>query len=49
MLIWTELPIVSLIIRSDNIFDIEVKKALAMHVIVHNLLTQNRNRLKFWI
>ena len=47
MLIWTELPIVSLIIGSDNIFDREVNRALAMHVIVHNLLI--RNRLKFWI
>ncbi len=38
-----------LIIGSDNIFNIFNKGALAMHVIAHNSLTQNRNRLKFWI
>ncbi len=38
-----------LIIRSDNIFNIEVNGALAIHVIVQNSLTQDRNRLKFWI
>ena len=42
LFIWTELPIVWLIIGSDNIFNIEVNGALAMHVIVHNLLTQIR-------
>ena len=35
--------------RSDNIFNIKVNGALAMHIIVHNLQTQNRNRLKFGI
>ncbi len=34
---------------ADNIFNIEANGALAMHVIVHNSLTQNQNRLKFWI
>ena len=37
--IWTELPIVWLIIGSDNIFNMEVNEALAMYVIVHNSLT----------
>ena len=34
LFIWTELPIVWLIIGSDNIFNIDVNRALAMHVIV---------------
>ncbi len=47
LFIWTELPIVWIIIGSDNIFNIEVNGVLAMHVIVHNSLTENRNKLKF--
>ena len=31
LFIWTELPIVWLIIGSDNIFNIEVNEALAIH------------------
>ena len=38
-----------LIIGSDNIFNMEVSGALAIYAIVHNLLTENRNMLKFWI
>ncbi len=49
LLIWTKLPIVWLIVGSDNIFNIEVNRALDIHVIVHNSLTQNQNRLKSWI
>ena len=37
-----------LIIGSDNIFNIEVNGASAIHVDVHNPLNPNRNRLKFW-
>ncbi len=47
LFIWTELPIIWLIIRSDSNFNIEVNGALEIHVIVHNLLTQNLNRLNF--
>ncbi len=38
LLVWTELPIVWSIVGSDNIFNIEVNGALAIHVhvIVHN-------------
>ena len=36
-------------IESDNIFNVEVNGALAIHIIVHSSLTQNQNRLKFWI
>ncbi len=44
------LPIIWLIIGSDNIFYIEVNGKLAIHVIVHKSPTQNLNmRLKFWI
>ncbi len=32
-----------------NIFNKEVNGAVAVHVIVHNSLTKNQNRLKFWI
>ncbi len=49
LFIWTEPPIIWLIIRSDNIPKIEVNRALVKHVIVHNLLMQNRNWLIFWI
>ena len=45
--ILVELPIVWLIIRSDNILNIHVDGAL--QYTVHNLLTQNQNMLKFWI
>ena len=46
LFIWTELTIIWLIIGSDNVFKIEVNRALAIHVIVHNSQTQNWNRLK---
>ncbi len=36
-------------IGSDNIFNVEVNKALVTHVIVQNSLTKNRNGLKLWI
>ncbi len=38
-----------LFIGSYDIFNIEVYGALSIHVIVHNSLTQNQNRLKFGI
>ncbi len=46
-----ELLIVWLIIRSDSVFNIEVNGAFAItgNMIVHNSLSQNWNRLKFWI
>ncbi len=38
------------IVIINYIHNIEVNLALAiLHVVVHNLLTQNQNRLKFWI
>ena len=37
------------IILSDNIFKMEFNTAFAINIFVHNLLAQNRNRLKFWI
>ncbi len=49
LFIWTKLPIVWLIIGSDNIFNIEVNGTLAIHFFVHYSLTQNQNKLKFWI
>ena len=49
LFILAELPIVWLIIRSDNIFNIEADGAFAINMIVHNPLTKNWNRLKFWI
>ena len=50
LIIWTNLPIAWLIIGSDNIFNMEVNNgALAILMIVHNSLSQNWNRLKFWI
>ncbi len=39
LFIWIELPIVWLVIGSDNIFNIEVNGALAMHVIACAQLT----------
>ncbi len=38
-----------LIIGSNNIFKIEINCALVILVIMHNLQTQNQNRLKFQI
>ncbi len=49
LFIWIQLPIVLSIFRSDNIYNVEVNGALSIQVIVHNSLTQNRNRLTFWI
>ncbi len=49
LFIWTELSIFWLIIGSDNIFNIDINGALAIHIIVQNSLTQDRKRLKFWI
>ena len=46
--VWTKLPIVSLIIRSNNIFNIKVNGALVIHIIMHNSLTQNWNRLQIF-
>ena len=44
----SQLFVVGLIVRFGNIFNIEVNGALAINMIVHNSLTQNRNRLKLW-
>ena len=38
-----------LIIGPNNIFNIDVNGLFAIHIIVHNSLKQNQNRLKFWI
>ncbi len=45
LFILAELPIVWLIIESDNIFSI-VNGAFAIDMILHNMLTQNRNNEK---
>ncbi len=47
---FAELPIVRLLIGSDNIVNIEDNNGpfAKRIIIVHNLVTQNRNRLKFW-
>ena len=47
LFILAELPIAWLI-RSDNIFNIEVNGAFVINMIVHNSLKQIQNRLKFW-
>ena len=49
LLILAELAMLWLIIGCDNIFTISVNGGICIDVIVHNSLTQNRNRLKFWI
>ncbi len=49
LFIWIGQPIVWLIIGSGKLFNKEVNGAFSIHVIVHTLLTQNRNRLKVWI
>ena len=43
------LLIVCFIVGSDNIYNIEVYGAFAVHINVHNSQTQNLNRLNFWI
>ena len=47
LFILAELTIVS--VGSDNIFNIEVNGGFAINMIVHNSLTQNKNRLTIWI
>ncbi len=46
LFIWTELPIVWLIIGSDNIFNIDVNGALAIHILMQNSLMQNWKKAK---
>ena len=43
LFIMAKLPIKWLIIGSDNIFNIQVNGSFAIHIIVHNSLTQNQN------
>ncbi len=45
LFILAAITITKLIIRSDNIFNVEVNGAFAM--IMHNMLTQNHSRLNF--
>ena len=47
LFIWIELPIVWLIIRSDNILNMDVNGELAIHVIVHNSLLNAKSLSKF--
>ena len=49
LFILTELPIIWIIIWSDNIFSIEINGAFAIYIIVYNLQLQNQKRLKFSI
>ncbi len=49
LFILAELPIVWLLIGSDNIYNGEVNGEFAKHIIVHNWLTQNQTSLKIFL
>ncbi len=48
-LFWYKIPIVWLLIGSNNIFNIESNETFAIYIIVYNSLMQTQKRLEFWI
>ena len=45
-----DLFVLAKLYRSDNMYNIEVDGPFVIHILfVHNLVTANQNRLKFWI